>query len=87
VKIPTKLHADNTGEIFLTQNTTTGQHTHHIDICNHYSRELVQQKIIDVKIFGAADNKADIYTKNASSDLFEKHTRGYMENISNEYGE
>ncbi len=47
----------------------------------------MQQKIITVDFVGTADNEADIYTKNTSGDLFEKHTGGYMDNIPYEYSE
>ncbi len=47
---------DNVGEIFLSQNSTTGQQTKHIDIwCNDACDE---KKIIEIEFVSTVDNEA-----------------------------
>jgi hypothetical protein len=74
VRIPIKLRADNIGAIFLAKNTTTGQRTKHIDVRYHFIRELVEDGTIEIEFVKTLDNEADIYTKNTSGELFQKHT-------------
>jgi hypothetical protein len=72
---------DNTGAIYLANNYTTGQRTKHIDIRDHYLRELVSRGIIKIIFVKSEENDADIYTKNLSEELFERHTEKYMDEL------
>ena len=83
VKLPIQVQGDNIGAIFLAGNSTSGQRTRHIDIRYHYVRELVEQGIINISFVKTLENDADVYTKNLSADLFNKHTDKYMEKLNN----
>jgi Reverse transcriptase (RNA-dependent DNA polymerase) len=85
VELPMKVYVDNGGAIFLTNNTSTGQRTKHIDIRYHYARELASDGIIEVIFVGTAENDADIYTQNTSSELYDKHTSKYMQSVEIDY--
>jgi hypothetical protein len=78
IELPIQLQVDNTGALFLAENSTTGQRTKHIDVRHHFIRNLIEDKIIEVKFVKTADNDADSYTKNLSLELFNKHTKHYM---------
>jgi hypothetical protein len=63
VELPIKVYVDNVGAIFLTNNTSTGQRTKHIDMRYHYARELASDGIEEVILVGTSENDADIYKK------------------------
>jgi hypothetical protein len=81
LKLPIIIRMDNTGAIYLANNYTTGQRTKHIDIRDHYLRELVSRGIIKIIFVKSEENDADIYTKNLSEELFERHTEKYMDEL------
>ena len=85
VKLPIKLRADNIGAIFLAKNKNTGQRTKHIDVRYHFIRELIEDGTIELEFVKTADNGADVFTKNTSGELFNKHTGEYMTEIDYEY--
>jgi hypothetical protein len=80
IQLPIKLEVDNTGALFLAENSTTSQRTKHIDVRHHFICNLMDDKIIEVKFVKTTENDADVYTKNVSGDLFMKHTTPYMDN-------
>ena len=73
VKLPLILRVDNTGAIYLANNHTTSPRTKHIDIRTHYVRQLIESGILKIVFIKSEDNDADIYTKNVSEELFNKH--------------
>jgi Reverse transcriptase (RNA-dependent DNA polymerase) len=81
VQTPIVLHADNIGAIFLAGNSSTGKRTKHIDVRYHFIRELINKGDIVVKFIKTTENDADVYTKNTSYELFNKHTGIYMQDI------
>jgi len=78
VKFPVIVHIDNIGAIFLAENVTTSQQTKHIDICYHFVREFVEDGFIKIIFVQIADNTADVFTKNMTGDLHDKHTETFM---------
>jgi hypothetical protein len=69
------LYVDNTGAIYLANNYSTGQRTKHIDIRAHFVRELIVDELLRIVFIKSEDNDADIFTKNVSEELFEKHSQ------------
>ena len=63
------IYEDNLGAIFLTKNHQVSQRTKHIDIRQHFLRDLVEDKLLEVRFV-----RSDITTKNTPQDLHEKHT-------------
>jgi hypothetical protein len=78
ISLPVKIEIDNTGALFLAENSTTSQRTKHIDVRHHFVRNLIRDGIIVVSFVGTNDNDADLFTKNLAKELFEKHSAGYM---------
>ena len=79
VQLPIQIYADNVGALFLAENAGTSQRTKHIDIRYHFIRDLIENGTIQINFIKTTDNDADIYTKNVSSELFNKHIGKYME--------
>jgi hypothetical protein len=79
VEVPIKLYADNVGALFLAENASVGQRTKHIDVRYHFIRDLVQNGTLQIIFVKTTENDADIYTKNVTGDVFEKHISKYME--------
>ena len=83
INLPMILRIDNTGDIYLANNHSTGQRTKHIDIRVHYLRELIDKVYIKTKFIKSADNDSDIFTKNVSEELFNKHAMKNIDNLDN----
>jgi hypothetical protein len=84
VALPIIVKVDNIGAIYLATNSTTSQRTRHIDVRYHFVREYVQDGTVKIIFVRSAENDADIYTKNTSAGLFDKHTAKYM--VDDDYG-
>jgi hypothetical protein len=81
LQYPIIIRVDNTGAIYIANNHTTGQRTKHIDIRAHFVREFIEDGIIKIIFIRSEDNDADIYMKNTTEELFEKHVKKNMENF------
>jgi hypothetical protein len=66
------------GAIFMTENTSSGTRTRHIDTRWHFVRELVEDKVLEIVFVKSADNKSDGFTKNVSGDIHEAHVGDYV---------
>ena len=77
VRLPIIVRVDNVGAIYLGNNSSTHR-TKHVDVRYHFVREFVEDGIIKIVFVKSEDNKADIFTKNITEELFEKHIREYM---------
>ena len=73
-KLPINIRGDNTGAIYISNNHAVGNRTKHIDIRTHYVRNLIQDGVVRVIFVPTSENDADIFTKNTTEVLFEKHT-------------
>jgi hypothetical protein len=78
MKLPMIMNVDNTGAIYLANNYSTGPRTKHIDIRTHYVRELIVNELLRIEFIKTDENDADIFTKNLSEDLFDKHSKRQM---------
>lgn len=68
---PTTLLCDNAAAQKLIQNPTFHRRSKHIDIKFHYTRDLVKQKLIDVKHVSSQLQLADILAKPLTRGKFE----------------
>ena len=62
------LHMDNKGAIDLTTSDIQTKRSKHIDICYHYTRDLTNQGIIQIKQIPTAEMVADGRTKHLGSE-------------------
>ena len=73
VELPITVHVDNVGAIWLSNNRNTGDRTKHIDIRTSFVKEYQEDGKIIIKFVKSEDNEADIFTKNTSNIIFQKH--------------
>ena len=78
VQTPVIVRVDNMGAIFMSDNATSSTRTRHIDIRWHFTRNLVKDKVIEIIFCKSAENKADGYTKNVSTDVYEAHSPDFI---------
>jgi hypothetical protein len=74
VKQTAIIYEDNIGAIFLLKNQQVPQRTKHIDRRQHFLRNLVEDKLLEVRFARSKNNSSDITTKNTPQDLYAKHT-------------
>ena len=73
VELPITVHVDNLGAIWLSNNRNTGDGTKHTDIRTSFVKEYQEDGKIMIKFVKSEDNEADIFTKNTSNIIFQKH--------------
>ena len=73
VELPITVHVDNVGAIWLSNNRNTGDRTKHIHIRTAFVKEYQEDGKIIIKFVKSEDNEADIFTKNTSSIIFQRH--------------
>jgi hypothetical protein len=61
------------GAIYLANNHCNSQRTKHIDTRRHFVREWVEDDILKIIFTPNLHNTADIFTKNASEEIFQTH--------------
>jgi hypothetical protein len=70
---PIALFGDNTGAVSLTRNPVAHAKNKHIDIADHYVRELVAAGVISTSHISTVDMVADIFTKPLDAVKFSAH--------------
>jgi hypothetical protein len=74
-ELPMILYVDNKGAKDLVNNWSVGGRTRHMDVRNHFLRELKEAGIVRVQYVKTEDNCTDMFTKNLSGSVFNKHAR------------
>jgi hypothetical protein len=82
LQMPITLLVDNTGAINLANNYSTGPRTKHIDIRTHFVRDLIVNEILKILFVKSENNDADIFTKNVSEELFIRHSKKQVVELS-----
>ena len=75
---PVVVRIDNVGAMFMAENNTTSQRTRHIDIRYKWVAEFIEAGEIDVVFVKTDENDADIFTKNTSRVIHDKHVEKMM---------
>jgi len=75
IKIPIIVRVDNVGAIFMAENVAVSQRTKHIDVKYRFVQEFVMDGFLKIIFVRTVDNQADIFTKNVSGDIHDKHCR------------
>jgi hypothetical protein len=70
---------ENIGAIFMSENALTGFCTQHVDIRFHFVRDFIEDGFIKIEFFRSAKNDSDLLTKNINQELYEKHTKKFLE--------
>ena len=75
VELPITVHVDNVGAIWLSNNRTTSDRTKHIEIRTSFVKEYQEDGKIIIKFVKSEDNEADIFTKNTTNVIFQRHQK------------
>ena len=78
INYPITVHCDNVGAIYLAYNAKISNRTKHVDTRIHFVRNYVENNVIKITFVRSEDNDADVFTKNVSENLFNKHTEKFM---------
>ena len=78
VKKPIIVYLDNVGAIFVAETPSATKHTRHIDARYHFVRDYIIDGTIRVIFVSSKENKADILTKNVTSEIFEEHIEDFV---------
>jgi hypothetical protein len=70
---PITIFGDNQGALAIASNPQYHKRTKHFDIKNHFIREKIKDKSIDIEYCPTADMTADVFTKPLPRDKFSKH--------------
>jgi hypothetical protein len=85
VNLPITVKTDNVGAMFMAQNASSGVRTRHIDTRYHYVRENSEEGIINIKFFKSIEKDPDIFTKNISQEIYDKHVTKFLGIDAEEY--
>jgi hypothetical protein len=79
VKLPIVVKTDNIGAMFTAQNSSSGVRTRHVDTRYHFARENLDDGIIKIEFVKSVENQSDIFTKNVSQEIYERHVEMFLE--------
>ena len=60
VQLPIVVKSDNVGALFMSQNSSTGVRSRHVDTRYHFIRENVEDGIVKVEFVNSSENDSDI---------------------------
>ena len=78
VKLPIICRVDNIGAIFIADNATANPKSKHIDTRAKYVSQYITDGFLKVMFVKTQENSADIFTKNVSGDILNKHVEDYV---------
>ena len=77
VELPMVLEMDNAGTVDIVNSWSEGGRTQHVDRLNYFLHILKDQGLLVTHIAGELNN-ADIFTKNVTSETFDRHVPLYV---------
>ena len=80
VKKPMILHVDNKGAVDLANNWSVGGRTRHVEVKQHFLRDLKEQGLIRVEWLPTDENESDLFTKNLGGPEFNKYASKFCWN-------
>ena len=75
VKYPITISVDNVGALYLSRSASSNNRTKHIDTRVHFIRDYQEDGKVLFQFVRSEENDADIFTKNVSSELYQKHSK------------
>jgi hypothetical protein len=78
VKLPMVLNMDNAVEVDIVNSWSGGGRMRHVDVCSYFLRELKEQGLLAIKHIVGEKSDADIFTKNVTSAVFDRHVPMYV---------
>ena len=83
VKLPIVVKTDNVGAIFMSENASTGVRTRHVDTRYHFVREFIEDGFIKIEFVRSVENDSDVFTKNVSQEIYQKHMNKFLADSKN----
>ena len=80
-----KVHVDNKGSIFISQNPTV-KRTKHIDTRYHFIRQYIKDGVIEIEFLHTEKNKSYIITKNFTKDKHQVKCEDVVKDVNQEQG-
>ena len=68
----------------MSNSTTNHPKTRHVCMRYFFTKELIEDGVIELTFIRTAENEADIFTKNLTKRLFDKHRMKMEEEIPEE---
>jgi sulfatase maturation enzyme AslB (radical SAM superfamily) len=65
--------------MFMAQNSSSGVRTRHVDTRYHFVRENLDDGIIKIEFIESVENQSDIFTKNVTQEIYERHVETFLE--------
>jgi hypothetical protein len=59
--------------------------TRHVDTRYHFVREFIEDGFIRIEFVRSAENDSDLFTKTVGQELYERHTKKFLEKNRNYY--
>ena len=78
IELPMVLEMDNSGAVDIANSWSVGGRTRHVDVRNYFLRELKDQGLLVIRHISGESNDADIFTKNVTSAIFDRHIPLYV---------
>ena len=78
VELPMVLEMDNSGAVDIANSWSVGGRTRHVDVRNNFLHELKDQGLLVIRHIAGELNDADIFTKNVTSAIFNRHVPLYV---------
>jgi hypothetical protein len=79
VELPIIVITDNVGAMFMAQNSSSDVRTRHVDTRYHFVRENLDDRIIKIEFIKSVENQSDIFTKNVTQEIYERHVEKFLE--------
>jgi DNA-dependent RNA polymerase auxiliary subunit epsilon len=76
---------DNVGAMFMAQNASSGVRMRNIDTNYHYVREKLKEGVINIEFVKSIENDSDIFKKNLSQEIYDKHVTKFLGVHNKEY--
>ena len=80
VQLPMVLEMDNKGAVNLANSWSVGGRTGHVDVRMYFLRELKDDGLLVIRHISGDDNDTDIFTKNTTAAVFNKHVVKFVGN-------
>jgi ketol-acid reductoisomerase len=79
VELPIIVKTDNVGAMFMTQNSSSGVKTRHVDTRYHFVRKNLDDGIVKNEFNKSVENQLDIFTKSVTQEIYERHVKKFLE--------
>ena len=79
INLPITIHVDNMGAVYSAQDGATSQRTKHIDMRTKFLSQYVEDGRIKVQFVRSENNLSDMFTKNVTSEVYDKHVEEYID--------